>query len=76
MKPFMTIVFALWLMAKLPLAFKNLGMSVHDDFDRLAADIDNGLTQRQVVQRLGATTTKCVACHSAFRLRAEAPLGR
>ena len=63
------------LMAKLPLEFKNLGMSVHGDFDLLAADIDNGLTQQQVVQRLGATTAKCVACHSAYRLRAEAPPG-
>ena len=64
------------LMAKLPLEFKNLGMSVHGDFDLLAADIDNGLTPQQIVQRLGATTTKCVACHAAYRLRAEAPAGQ
>lgn len=64
------------LMAKLPLEFKNLGMSVHGDFDLLAADIDNGLTQQQIVQRLAATTSKCVACHSAYRLRAEAPAGQ
>ena len=64
------------LMAKLPLEFKNLGMSVHGDFDLLAADIDKGMTQQQVVQRLGVTTTKCVACHSAYRLGAEAPLGQ
>ena len=64
------------LMAKLPLEFKSLGMSVHGDFDLLAADIDTGLTQQQVVQRLGATTTKCVACHSVYRLRAETPPGQ
>lgn len=64
------------LMAKLPLEFKNLGMSVHGDFDLLAADIDKGLTQQQVVQRLGATTSKCIACHSAYRLRAEASPGQ
>ena len=64
------------LMAKLPLEFKNLGMSVHGDFDLLAADIEKGLTQQQVVERLGATTTKCVACHSAYRLLAETPAGQ
>jgi cytochrome c556 len=64
------------LMAKLPLEFKNLGMSVHGDFDLLASDIDTGLTQQQVVQRLGATTTKCVACHAAYRLRPEAAPGQ
>ena len=64
------------LMAKLPLEFKNLGMSVHGDFDLLAADIDTGLTPQQVAQRLGVTTTKCVACHAAYRLRAEALPGQ
>lgn len=64
------------LMAKLPLEFKSLGMSVHGDFDQLAADIDSGLTHQQVAQRLGVTTSKCVACHSAYRLRAETPLGK
>ena len=64
------------LMARLPLEFKSLGMSVHGDFDQLAADIDTGLTQQQVVQRLGATTTKCVACHATYRLRAEVPPGQ
>ena len=64
------------LMAKLPLEFKNLGMSVHGDFDLLAADIDTGLTQQQVVQRMGVTTTKCVACHATYRLRAEALPGQ
>jgi cytochrome c556 len=64
------------LMAKLPLEFKNLGMSVHGDFDSLAADIDKGMTQQQVVQRLGATTTKCVGCHSAYRLGSAAAPGQ
>ena len=64
------------LMAKLPLAFKSLGMSVHGDFDLLAADIDKGLPQQQVVQRLGVTTTKCVACHSAYRLRLDGSPGQ
>lgn len=64
------------LMAKLPLEFKNLGMSVHGDFDALSADIDKGMTQQQVVQRLGATTTKCVGCHAAYRLGASVAPGQ
>lgn len=56
------------LMAKLPLEFKNLGMSLHGDFDQLAGDIEKGITQQQVLQRLGAITNKCIACHAVYRL--------
>lgn len=56
------------LMAKLPLEFKSLGMSLHGDFDKLGKDIDGGLSQDQVIDRLGAITSKCIACHSVYRL--------
>lgn len=55
------------LMAKLPLEFKALGMSLHSDFDLLAKDIDQGLDHKGVVRRLGQLTNKCVACHGAYR---------
>lgn len=56
-------------MAKLPIEFKSLGMSLHADFDTLAADIDKGMTEKQIVERLGAITNKCIACHSSYRLQ-------
>lgn len=60
------------LIAKLPLEFKSMGMSLHKDFDTLAADIDGGLSDMQVVERLGAITDKCVACHAAYRISEDA----
>lgn len=55
------------LMGKLPMEFKTLGMSVHDDFDSLAEDLVKGMTESQVFERLGAITNKCIACHASYR---------
>lgn len=57
-------------MAKLPLAFKAMGMSLHQDFDKLAADVDGGLGKDEVVGRLSDMTSKCVSCHQSYRLSA------
>ncbi len=56
------------LMGKLPLEFKQLGMSVHKDFDDLSADIKKGATNDVVIKRMGDITSKCIACHEAYRL--------
>lgn len=56
------------LIAKLPAEFRALGMSLHGDFDHLANDIDSGLPQEQVIERLGRITDKCVVCHSGYRI--------
>lgn len=56
-------------MAKLPIEFKTLGMSLHADFDTLSSDIEKGMTENQIVERLGAITNKCIACHSNYRLQ-------
>lgn len=56
------------IMAKLPLEFKNLGMSMHGDFDQLSIDLANGLDSKKAVQRLGEITNKCIACHATYRL--------
>jgi cytochrome c556 len=57
------------LMAKLPLEFKKLGLSMHDDFDNLSKDIKGGLNQTDTIKRLGEITNKCIACHSTYRLQ-------
>lgn len=56
------------LMAKLPLEFKKLGMSMHGDFDKFSSDLDKGMTQKEAVARMGEITNKCVACHATYRL--------
>jgi hypothetical protein len=56
------------LMAKLPLPFKQLGMSVHRDMDALAQAADDGKPLPELQRMLTGTLTKCVACHSAWQL--------
>lgn len=61
------------LAAKLPLEFKRLGHSVHQDFDRLALDAEALGDARHALAQLGETLNTCVACHAAFQLAAPAP---
>lgn len=56
------------LMAKLPLAFKSLGMSVHRDMDGFAAAAESGKSPAELRALLTGTLSKCVACHAAWRL--------
>jgi hypothetical protein len=58
------------LMAKLPLAFKAMGMSVHRDFDGLADGIQSGERSEQVLKRLTELTSRCTACHELYRFSA------
>lgn len=56
------------LRAKLPLEFRQIGQSVHKQFDMIALDAetleDTGHTLAQTGELLG----RCVACHATFRL--------
>lgn len=56
------------LMAKLPLPFKQMGMSVHKDFDGLADAIEQGESSTQVLARLSSITARCTTCHDLYRL--------
>ena len=60
------------LAAKLPLEFKTLGHSVHEDFDRIAMDAEAMNDVRLSMRQLGKTMKKCVACHAAYQI-ASAP---
>jgi len=57
------------IMAKLPLSFKQIGMSIHQDMDALADAIHQDETPQQVLQRLGHMTARCTACHDMYRFR-------
>ncbi|KAF0204904.1 MAG: hypothetical protein FD173_1424 [Gallionellaceae bacterium] len=59
------------LMAKLPLSFKSLGMSVHHDMDDIAKAAAEGKPTAELQKQLGNTLAKCVACHSAWQIKAE-----
>jgi len=55
------------LMAKLPLPFKQLGMSIHKDMDSLADAIAQNETPQQLLTRLSSMTARCTACHDMYR---------
>ena len=57
------------LMLKLPLPMKQLGMSVHRDFDELADTINKEATSQDILQRLSNITTRCLACHETYQLK-------
>ena len=59
------------LMAKLPMGFKSLGMSVHHDMDEIAKAAESGKSAPEILKMASNTLTKCVACHSAWRLNAQ-----
>ena len=55
------------IMAKLPLPFKQLGMSIHKDMDALADAVVRGETPQEILQRLSSMTARCTACHEMYR---------
>ncbi len=59
------------MLAKLPLDFKALGMSMHKAFDDLgqeAADMGDG---KEIQRKLGALLEKCTSCHAGYQLKIE-----
>ncbi len=59
------------LMMKLPLAFKQQGMSVHKQFDQLADMADSGASANELLTMLSEQLSSCVACHSIYTLEAN-----
>ena len=55
------------IMLKLPLAFKQMGMSIHKDMDHLADGIAQGESSVQILNRLSSMTSRCTACHDMYR---------
>lgn len=59
------------LMAKLPLPFKSMGMSVHRSMDEMAQAAERGTPAPEILKMLGNTLGLCVACHSSWQLKAR-----
>ena len=64
------------LMAKLPLAFKELGFSVHKRFDEIATETDAGASGEQVLASLSTQLSACVACHASYRIEPVIPAAK
>tara|TARA_B110000090_G_scaffold175843_1_gene198193 strand:+ start:417 stop:737 length:321 start_codon:yes stop_codon:yes gene_type:complete len=55
------------LIAKLPLEFKTLGMSVHRSFDELALEADTMGDGSIILGKLGAILNTCTTCHASYK---------
>jgi len=53
----------------LPKEFMQLGMSVHKDFDLIAADAESLKDPKHTLRQLGESMSKCTACHAAYQIR-------
>jgi cytochrome c556 len=60
------------LRAKLPMEFRQLGNSVHRDFDQMALDADTLGDVSHSLTQLSATLKKCVSCHATYQIRTPA----
>lgn len=58
------------LLAKLPLSFKQLGMSVHHNMDNIAVAAESGKPASELLGMLKDTLSNCVSCHAAWQLQA------
>lgn len=52
----------------LPKEFMQLGMSLHQDFDQIAADAESKKDPKLTLQQLSNAMTKCIACHDAYQI--------
>lgn len=55
----------------LPREFMRLGMSVHEDFDKISADAESLKDSKHTLRQLSNTMFKCMACHDAYQIRVE-----
>jgi len=60
------------LRAKLPPEFRQLGFTVHGDFDQIALDAESMKDASYSLNQLSATLQKCVACHASYRIQTPA----
>jgi hypothetical protein len=57
------------LRAKLPQEFRQLGFSVHREFDQIALDAESMKDVSYSLNQLSAALQKCVACHASYQIQ-------
>lgn len=60
------------LRAKLPQAFRQLGFSVHREFDQIALDAESLKDVSHSLNQLSGTLQKCVSCHTLYQIQSPA----
>lgn len=59
------------LRAKLPVEFRQVGFSVHRDFDQIALDAESLKDVSHSLDQLSATLQKCVSCHATYQIQSS-----
>ena len=62
--------------AILPQGFMQMGMSLHRDFDQIAADAESLKDPKHTLKQLSNSMGKCVACHASYQIRVTTPSTR
>ena len=57
------------LRAKLPAEFRQLGSSVHRDFDQIAMDAETLKDVSHTLGQVSATLQKCASCHATYQIK-------
>lgn len=57
------------LRAKLPQEFRQLGFSVHRDFDQMALDAESLKDVGYSLNQLSVALQKCVSCHATYQIQ-------
>jgi hypothetical protein len=57
------------LMLKLPVEFKQLGMSLHRSMDEIATAAEGGKPAPELLKMTSDAMARCVACHSAWQIK-------
>ena len=57
--------------AQVPEDFRKLGFGTHAEFDVIAADAERYGDPKRTLRQLSGTMQKCIACHSAYQVRAR-----
>ncbi len=59
------------MMEQLPQAFRELGMSMHGDFDAMAAEAEKKPDPKKTLAQLSAALQKCTGCHAAYQIHVK-----
>ncbi|MBE7413003.1 MAG: hypothetical protein L6Q54_03765 [Leptospiraceae bacterium] len=59
------------ILLKIPIEFKKLGFGTHEAFDNFSKSILEKKPYPILMKELGELTSRCVACHSAYKLELE-----
>ena len=56
------------MLKSLPIGFKKLGFSTHDNFDQIALIATNNYNRKEIQTQLNSLLNKCITCHRSYKI--------